>query len=36
MASDQAVRVANFFADLSKRSSNPNFDLSTVRDIVGP
>jgi acetyl esterase/lipase len=34
MASDQAVEFANFFADLSQRSSNPNFDLSTVRDIV--
>jgi epsilon-lactone hydrolase len=34
MASTKAVEFANFFADLSQRSSNPNFDLSTVRDIV--
>ena len=34
MASTQAVEFANFFADLSRRSSNPDFDLSTVRDIV--
>jgi acetyl esterase/lipase len=34
MASTQAIEFANFFADLSQRSSNPNFDLSTVRDIV--
>ncbi len=34
MASAQSVEFANFFADLSQRSSNPNFDLSTVRDIV--
>jgi acetyl esterase/lipase len=34
MASSQAVGFANFFADLSQRSSNPTFDLSTVRDIV--
>jgi acetyl esterase/lipase len=34
MASTQAVEFANFFADLSQRSSNPTFDLSTVRDIV--
>jgi acetyl esterase/lipase len=34
MASSQAVEFANFFADLSQRSSNPTFDLSTVRDIV--
>jgi monoterpene epsilon-lactone hydrolase len=34
MASVQAVEFANFFADLSRRSSNPDFDLSTVRDIA--
>jgi monoterpene epsilon-lactone hydrolase len=34
MASVQAVEFANFFADLSQRSSNPDFDLSTVRDVV--
>jgi epsilon-lactone hydrolase len=34
MASKQAVEFADFFADLSQRSSNPDFDLSTVRDIV--
>jgi monoterpene epsilon-lactone hydrolase len=34
MTSRQAVDFANFFADLSRRSSNPTFDLSTVRDIV--
>jgi acetyl esterase/lipase len=34
MASTQSVEFANFFADLSHRSSNPTFDLSTIRDIV--
>ena len=34
MASNQAVEFAKFFADLSQRSSNPDYDLSTVRDIV--
>jgi epsilon-lactone hydrolase len=34
MASTQAVDFANFFADLSRRSSNPAFDLSTVRDVI--
>ena len=34
MTSTEAVDFANFFADLSQRSSNPAFDLSTVRDIV--
>jgi acetyl esterase/lipase len=34
MTSTEAVEFANFFADLSQRSSNPAFDLSTVRDIV--
>jgi acetyl esterase/lipase len=34
MASTQAVEFANFFANLSQRSSNPTLDLSTVRDIV--
>jgi acetyl esterase/lipase len=34
MASTQAVEFANFFADLTQRSSNRTFDLSTVRDIV--
>jgi epsilon-lactone hydrolase len=34
MASTQSVEFANFFADLSHRSSNPAFDLSTIRDIV--
>lgn len=34
MASPQAVEFANFYADLSRRSSNPDFDLSTVRDVI--
>src|SRR6267154_2915618 len=34
MTSTQAVEFANFFADLSQRSANPTFDLSTIRDIV--
>lgn len=34
MATTQATEFANFFADLSRRTSNPDFDLSTVRDIV--
>jgi monoterpene epsilon-lactone hydrolase len=34
MSSAQAVEFANFFAELSQRSSNPTFDLSTVRDVV--
>jgi epsilon-lactone hydrolase len=34
MASTQAVDFANFFADLNRRSSNPAFDLSTVRDVI--
>jgi len=34
MPSTQAVEFANFFADLGRRSSNPDFDLSTVRDVV--
>jgi monoterpene epsilon-lactone hydrolase len=34
MTSTQAVEFANFFADLSQRSANPAFDLSTIRDIV--
>jgi epsilon-lactone hydrolase len=34
MASTQSVEFANFFADLSQRSSNPDFDLATIRDVV--
>ena len=34
MASEQAITFANFYADLSRRSSNPNFELSTIRDIT--
>jgi acetyl esterase/lipase len=34
MASTESVEFANFFADLSQRSSNPDFDLSAIRDIV--
>jgi acetyl esterase/lipase len=34
VASTEAVEFANFFADLSRRSSNPDFDLSTVRDVI--
>ena len=34
MTSQQAVEFANFFAALSTRSGNPQFDLSTVRDVV--
>jgi monoterpene epsilon-lactone hydrolase len=34
MASQQAVDFTNFLADLSRRASNPNFELSTVRDVA--
>ncbi len=34
MASEQAIAFANFYAELSRRSSNPNFELSTIRDIT--
>jgi acetyl esterase/lipase len=34
MASAQAKELADFFGELSARSSNPNFDLATVRDII--
>src|ERR1700754_1944351 len=34
MTSQQAVEFADFYADLSARSGNPEFDLSTVRDVV--
>jgi epsilon-lactone hydrolase len=34
MASYQAVEFANFLAELRERSSNPDLDLPTIRDIV--
>ena len=34
MASEQAVQFANFFAALRARSSNPDLDLPTIRDVV--
>jgi acetyl esterase/lipase len=34
VTSKEAVEFANFFADLGARSGNPQFDLSTVRDVV--
>jgi epsilon-lactone hydrolase len=34
MASAQAKEFAEFFGELSTRSSNPNFDLATVRDVI--
>jgi epsilon-lactone hydrolase len=34
MASRRSFEFAKFFADLSQRSSNPDFDLSTIRDVV--
>jgi hypothetical protein len=34
MTSHQAVEFADFFADLRYRSSNPDLDLATVRDIA--
>jgi acetyl esterase/lipase len=34
MASEQAVQFANFFAALRVRSSNPDLDLPTIRDVV--
>jgi acetyl esterase/lipase len=34
MASKQAVEFADFFADLGRRSSNPNFELPTIRDVT--
>jgi len=34
MASEQAVQFANFFAALRARTSNPDLDLPTIRDVV--
>jgi epsilon-lactone hydrolase len=34
MASTQAQQLADFFGELSARSSNPNFDLAAVRDVI--
>jgi len=34
MLSKQAVEFAEFYADLGRRASNPNFDLSTIRDVT--
>jgi epsilon-lactone hydrolase len=34
MASAQAKEFAEFYGELSTRSSNPNFDLATVRDVI--
>jgi len=34
MASEQATAFANFYADLGRRSSSPNFELPTIRDIT--
>src|ERR1700730_12492930 len=33
MASKQAVDFADFLAELGRRSSNPNFELETIRDV---
>jgi epsilon-lactone hydrolase len=34
MASTQAKELVDFFGELSARSSNPNFDIATVRDVI--
>lgn len=34
MASEQAAQFADFFADLRRRSANPDFDLSTLREVI--
>jgi monoterpene epsilon-lactone hydrolase len=34
MVSEQADRFANFLAELRRRSGNPSFDLSTLRDVI--
>jgi monoterpene epsilon-lactone hydrolase len=34
MTSTHAKELADFFGELSTRSSNPNFDLATVRDVI--
>lgn len=34
MVSKQAVEFAEFLADLGKRASGPNFELSTIRDVT--
>jgi acetyl esterase/lipase len=34
MASQQAVEFADFFAEIGRRSSNPNFGLDAIRDVV--
>jgi epsilon-lactone hydrolase len=34
MASEESVEFARFFGDLRKRTSNPDFDLATTRDVV--
>ncbi|BBX60970.1 esterase [Mycobacterium saskatchewanense] len=34
MASRQAVEFADFLAEVGRRSSNPNFELETIRDVT--
>ncbi|HEY0228016.1 MAG TPA: alpha/beta hydrolase [Mycobacterium sp.] len=34
MTTTHAKELADFFGELSTRSSNPNFDLATVRDVI--
>ncbi len=34
MASRQAVEFAEFLAEIGRRSSNPNFELETIRDVT--
>ncbi|OBH02174.1 MULTISPECIES: alpha/beta hydrolase fold domain-containing protein [unclassified Mycobacterium] len=34
MASQQAVEFADFYAEIGRRSSNPNFELETIRDVT--
>lgn len=34
MASQQAIAFADFFAEIGRRSSNPNFELETIRDVT--
>lgn len=34
MASKQAVEFADFYAEIGRRASNPNFELETIRDVT--
>ncbi|OBI12633.1 alpha/beta hydrolase [Mycobacterium sp. E2327] len=34
MASQQAIEFADFYAEIGTRSSNPNFELETIRDVT--